>query len=184
MAEATNTLAGLIQLNDRNLDDLNATDILDDAPLLQVLFAKAASNGTQHKHLKQTVASSAAFRAVNAGLSKTYSQDELVTIALKVIDASFDFDKALLMGSVLIFVVLAVLMLATRNLDWYALMHVEKIKKTLPHIIINTLTTRSFVPFATIFKSKINATRNTKNIVELKMNRDKTFLSIIFTHCT
>ena len=38
-------------------------------------------------------------------------------------------DKALLMGSVLIFVILAVLMLATRNLDWYALMHVEKVKK-------------------------------------------------------
>jgi len=35
-------------------------------------------------------------------------------------------DQALLMGSVLIFVILAVLMLATRNLDWYALMHIEK----------------------------------------------------------
>jgi inner membrane protein len=39
-------------------------------------------------------------------------------------------DKALLMGSVLIFVVLAVLMLATRNLDWYALTHIEKSAKT------------------------------------------------------
>ncbi|MEZ5537128.1 MAG: cell envelope integrity protein CreD [Thiolinea sp.] len=39
-------------------------------------------------------------------------------------------DKALLMGSVLIFVVLAVLMLATRNLDWYALTHIEKSEKT------------------------------------------------------
>ena len=38
-------------------------------------------------------------------------------------------DKALLMGSVLIFVLLAVLMLATRNLDWYALMHVDKVKR-------------------------------------------------------
>ena len=38
-------------------------------------------------------------------------------------------DKALLMGSVLIFVVLAVLMIATRNLDWYALMHVDKVKR-------------------------------------------------------
>ncbi|MGB0848009.1 MAG: cell envelope integrity protein CreD [Thiolinea sp.] len=38
-------------------------------------------------------------------------------------------DKALLMGSVLIFAVLAVLMLATRNLDWYALMQVEKVRK-------------------------------------------------------
>ncbi|MEZ5477470.1 MAG: cell envelope integrity protein CreD [Thiolinea sp.] len=35
-------------------------------------------------------------------------------------------DQALLMGSLLIFVLLAVLMLATRKLDWYALMQGEK----------------------------------------------------------
>lgn len=40
-------------------------------------------------------------------------------------------DQALLMGSVLIFVVLAVLMLATRNLDWYELMQVDKVAKSV-----------------------------------------------------
>lgn len=38
-------------------------------------------------------------------------------------------DKALLMGSVLIFAILAVLMLATRNLDWYALMQMDKAER-------------------------------------------------------
>ncbi len=40
-------------------------------------------------------------------------------------------DQALLMGSVLIFVVLAVLMLATRNLDWYELMQVDKVTRSV-----------------------------------------------------
>jgi len=97
-AVAPNTLAGLVQFNRMDIDDINPVDLLQDAPLLQVLFAKGASNGTNHNHLVQTVASSAAFRAVNAGLTKTYSQDDIVTIALKVLDGSFDFDKALLLG--------------------------------------------------------------------------------------
>ena len=100
MANAINTLAGVINFNDNNVDPAQVSDLLQDTPLLSALNAKAASNGTQHKYLKETVASSAAFRAVNAGLTKTYSQDELITATLQVIDAGFDFDKALLMGSV------------------------------------------------------------------------------------
>ena len=95
MAEAWNTLAGLVQFNDKNNDDINVNDLLDDSPLLQVMFAKEASNGTNHKYVKQTVASSNAFRAVGAGLTKTYSQDEQVTDVLKILDGSFKVDKAL-----------------------------------------------------------------------------------------
>jgi hypothetical protein len=95
MAETYNTLAGLVQLNDKNLADLQVTDLLDEAPLLKVLFAQVASNGTLHKYLKQTVASSAAFRAPLNGLAKTNSQDELVTDTLKLIDGSFATDVAL-----------------------------------------------------------------------------------------
>jgi hypothetical protein len=95
MAEAINTLAGLIQMNDQNLADLDMSDLLDDAPLLKFLLAVGASNGTEHKYLKQTVASSNAFRAVGAGLTKTPSQDQLVTDTLKILDGSFSVDKAL-----------------------------------------------------------------------------------------
>ena len=95
MAESYNTLAGLVQLNDKNLADLNVTDLLDDAPLLKVLFAQAASNGTLHKYLKLTTASSAAFRDALDGATKTHSADTLVTDTLKILDASFDTDVAL-----------------------------------------------------------------------------------------
>ena len=95
MAESFNTLAGLVQFNDRNLADLNITDLLEDAPLMQVLYAQPASNGTEHKYLKQTRTSSAAFRAALAGLDKTASQDTLVTDTLAILDGSFHADAAL-----------------------------------------------------------------------------------------
>lgn len=95
MAESYNTLAGLIQFNDKNLADLQITDLLDDAPLLRVLHSQVASNGTVHKYLKQTTASSSAFRAALDGITKTASADTLVTDTLKIIDGSFDTDVAL-----------------------------------------------------------------------------------------
>jgi hypothetical protein len=95
MAETYGTLAGLVQFNDKNLADLEVTDLLQDAPLLAVLFAQAASNGTLHKYLKETTASSAAFRAANAGLDKTNSADTLVTDTLAILDGSFPVDVAL-----------------------------------------------------------------------------------------
>lgn len=98
MSQSYNTLAGLVQLNDKNLADFGISDLLDDAPLLKVLHAQTASNGTQHKYLKQTTASSAAFRAALAGLDKTNSADTLVTDTLAILDATFDTDVALAKG--------------------------------------------------------------------------------------
>jgi hypothetical protein len=95
MAESFNTLAGLVQFNDRNLSDEEVNDLLQDAPLIQRLHSQAASNGTEHKYLKQTLASSAAFRAALAGLDKTTSQDTLVTDTLAILDGSFHADVAL-----------------------------------------------------------------------------------------
>ena len=99
MAETSyNTLAGLVQVNDKNLAALDVTDLLDEAPLMKVLFAQVASNGTLHKYLKQTGASSAAFRDALDGATKTASKDTLVTDTLKILDASFDTDVALADG--------------------------------------------------------------------------------------
>lgn len=95
MAEAFNTLAGLVQFNDRNLADISASDLLDRAPLVSAIFTQSASNGTLHKYLKQTVASSASFRSALDGTTKVPSQDELVTVTLKILDGSFDADTAL-----------------------------------------------------------------------------------------
>jgi len=98
MAEVYNTLAGLVQFNDKNLADISVSDLLDRAPLLSVINTMPASNGTLHKYLKQTVASSASFRAALDGITKVPSQDELMTVTLKIIDGSFDADTALAKG--------------------------------------------------------------------------------------
>ena len=98
MASSYNTLNGLIQLNDKNLADLEVTDLLQDAPVLAQMYAQPASNGTQHKYLKITTAASAAFRAALAGLTKTHSADTLVTDTLAILDASFSTDVALAKG--------------------------------------------------------------------------------------
>lgn len=95
MAYAWNTLNGLIQLNDKNLADLQVSDLLERAPLLQVLNAQEASQKTVHYYLKQTVASDAGFRDALAGRTKTNSQDEKVTVTLKIIDGTFSTDIAL-----------------------------------------------------------------------------------------
>jgi hypothetical protein len=95
MAESYNTLAGLVQLNDKNLADLEMSDVLDGAPLLKVMAAQPASNGTEHKYLKVTTNPTAAFRAALDGVVHTASADTLVTVTLKILDASFDTDVAL-----------------------------------------------------------------------------------------
>ena len=99
MAESFNTLAHLVYLNDANLKDLGLSDLLDESPALSVLHAQAASQGTVHKYMKQTTASSAGFRAAGAGLAKTASADTEITDTLKILDASFHADVALADGS-------------------------------------------------------------------------------------
>jgi len=85
-------------MNDQNLFDIEVTDLLQDAPVLASMFAVAASNGTLHKYLKQTVAAGAEFRAVNTGIANAASQDELITATLKYLDGSFHRDVAIAQG--------------------------------------------------------------------------------------
>lgn len=94
MADDMTSLADLVLINDKNLADLNISDLFDDAPLLRVLFAEKSSNGTDHKYLKETQAPVVGFRAANDGRDADSSVDGLVTINLKILDATFKFDKA------------------------------------------------------------------------------------------
>lgn len=95
MADVYTSLADLIEINDMNLADLEVTDLLDDAPLLAALAADVASNGTEHKYLKETGAPVVGFRAANNGRENKASADTLVTVTLKILDASFAVDMAL-----------------------------------------------------------------------------------------
>jgi hypothetical protein len=80
--------------NDKNIEQLGITNLLDSAPLLQVLASKEASQKTVHKFSLQTRKSEAKFRAMNAGVSLTKSQDTDSSVDLKILDGSFDVDVA------------------------------------------------------------------------------------------
>jgi hypothetical protein len=98
MADVYATLTGLALLNDRNVNDLGCSDLFDDAPLMKTLAATIASNGTNHKYLKQTTTAGAGFRTPGTGLFNTVSVDTQVTIALQIADASFTVEKSLADG--------------------------------------------------------------------------------------
>jgi hypothetical protein len=88
------TLADLVMLNDRNLVDAGLTDLFDDAPLFGRLAAITASQQTSHRYLKQAAAPSVGFRAVNAGTENSKSTDQIVSVDLKILAASFAMDKS------------------------------------------------------------------------------------------
>lgn len=95
MADTLTTLADMVMLNDVSVRDAGATNIFNDAPLLRSLAALPASHGTQHKYLREDGAPVVGFRAANAGIDWSADSDELVTVDLKILEASFGIDKAL-----------------------------------------------------------------------------------------
>lgn len=95
MSDSFLTLSDLTTLNDKNANDLGVNDLFNDAPVLKVLSATVASDGTVHKYIKITAAPSVGFRAVNVGRSNTKSTNSAVTDTLQLLDASFDVDKAI-----------------------------------------------------------------------------------------
>lgn len=94
MADDLFGLADLATINDRNLADLEVTDLLQDAPFLGVLPAAPASNGTVHKYLKETGAPVVGYRVINDGREHDHSEDTAVTINLAILDATFKVDVA------------------------------------------------------------------------------------------
>ncbi|MGC3968941.1 MAG: hypothetical protein QM775_16690 [Pirellulales bacterium] len=98
MAHDPLSLADLLIINDKNLADLEISDVLDESPVLKALTADVASNGTQHKYTKQTGAPVVGFRAVNVGRELDSSVDTAVTLNLQILDASFQVDLALANG--------------------------------------------------------------------------------------
>jgi len=95
MADSFITLSQLTTINDRNAFDLGCTDLYDDAPMLKALSATVASNGNQHKYIKESAAPTVGFRAVNVGLANSNSTDTEVTVPLQILDGSFAADKAM-----------------------------------------------------------------------------------------
>jgi hypothetical protein len=93
MADDLVTLADMAKINDMNARDAGASDIFNAAPLLAALMAIESTNGATHTYMKYSGAPVVGFRAPNAGREHDKSTDTLVTIALKILDASFHADK-------------------------------------------------------------------------------------------
>lgn len=98
MTITNKTLAELVVLNDANLADIDVNDLLIDAPFLRALAAVPASNGTDHKWVKQTGLPTATFRSMNAGRNMTKSSETLMTINLKMMDATVTLDQGWAQG--------------------------------------------------------------------------------------
>ena len=95
MADSFLALTDLTKINDANIADIDVSDLLNKAILLQNLSAVTASNGDVHKYVKETGAPTVGYRAIDAGREMSKSADTVVTINLKVLDASFRIDTAL-----------------------------------------------------------------------------------------
>lgn len=95
---ASNTLEGLIQANDRNLAAWAASDLLQRAPFLRAAYAQGSSNGTRHEFEVEVIEPGATFRNVNEGRDNAAGKSKTVTIDLKIVDGSFERDRALAEG--------------------------------------------------------------------------------------
>ena len=95
MADSLLTLNDLILLDTPGTADVEISDLLNKAVILNRLGAVEASNGTKHEYLKEIGAPVVGFRAPNAGRDISKSEDELITIALKILSANTQVDKAL-----------------------------------------------------------------------------------------
>lgn len=99
MSESTNTLAGLLALNDRNLSPAEASAVLNKARVLAKLFAQPASQGgTTHKFQRDLTAPGVGFRLVNEGITNAAGTFEIVTQELALLDGTVRRDKAVALG--------------------------------------------------------------------------------------
>jgi hypothetical protein len=99
MADNTNTMAGLLALNDRNLSGVEASSILQSAPVVAALFAqKASQGGTTHKFQRDATAPGVGFRLINEGITNDTGTFDIVTLTCALLDGSFSRDKAVALG--------------------------------------------------------------------------------------
>lgn len=91
---ADDTLAGILNLTDANNDPIDVTDLLEEAPLLRILFAKKSSHGTVHTYNKEITAPGVGFRDIDTGQTNAAGAEEQVTASLKFLDATVRRDIA------------------------------------------------------------------------------------------
>lgn len=94
MADQFKTLADLVTINDRRNAERDISDILNKAPVLARMAADTCPE-TTHYYTKYTTAPTVGFRSANDGRENSKSGDTQVSVALKILDATFAVDKAI-----------------------------------------------------------------------------------------
>ncbi len=77
-----------------DLSNAEVTDLVQAVPFLNLLPMETSSNGETHKYSKETGAPVVGFRAPNVGRDMDSSIDTVITVTLKILDFSWDVDKA------------------------------------------------------------------------------------------
>ena len=100
MAEQyTNTLAGLLLLNDQNMANIFPSDVLDQARVLRRLHAQPASQGgTLHKFVRRMTQAGIGFRAIGSGVSNSAAYIKELDLVCKYLDGTVVRDVALAQG--------------------------------------------------------------------------------------
>jgi hypothetical protein len=97
-AQYNNSLAGLLRINDANLSDVEASDLIQPTDLIKILPFITSSRGSQHSWSVRTTAPGVSFRELNAGVTNLAAKEKTVTANLTLLDASFHRDKATLLN--------------------------------------------------------------------------------------
>jgi hypothetical protein len=92
-AYADNTLLGLIRMNDENLADIFASNLIQPTAFYEFLHAQTVG-GTQHSFTLETGGAGSAFRALNTGIVNAAGEEKTITETLQILDATFDRDVA------------------------------------------------------------------------------------------
>jgi hypothetical protein len=94
MANVYQTTSDTLLFNDADLDVGIVSDVLDEAPLMQVLAARSIP-GYTYKYLKKTANPVVGFRAANDGRENTKATYSNITVTASILDASFAVDQAI-----------------------------------------------------------------------------------------
>lgn len=91
---STNTLEGILRMNDQNLSDVEFNDVIQPTEFVRQLPFVTASQGTQHSWTVITSEPGTAFRELNDGVDNAAGKERTVTANLKLLDASLTRDAA------------------------------------------------------------------------------------------
>ena len=97
MADDLLTMADLVS-NSLDVSERELNSLANASPFVSALPLMPSSNGTVHKYSHNTAAPVVGFRAENSGRDMDHSVDTLVTVNLKILDFSWQVDKAVADG--------------------------------------------------------------------------------------